>query len=139
MPYKSLAQRRMMHVLEAEGKVPPGTAARWEAHTPKDKKLPEHVEHKKSATLQSPSLPAIDFGNRLKVAYDMGVSKALMDMGLLKQAEEPLKAEGKETRLRKDHKADEFLATRRSFERAGKHKLEVGQHVPLDRTDSGSN
>lgn len=48
MPLRSQAQRRWMHWAEGEGKVPPGTAERWEEHTPKGKKLPEKVM-KKSA------------------------------------------------------------------------------------------
>jgi hypothetical protein len=42
MPYKSEAQRRKFRHLEAEGKLPPGTAEEWEAKTPPGK-LPERV------------------------------------------------------------------------------------------------
>lgn len=38
-----------MHWAEAHGKVPPGTAEKWEEHTPKDKQLPERVGMKKKA------------------------------------------------------------------------------------------
>jgi hypothetical protein len=43
MPFKSQAQRRFMYHAESVGKVPKGTAARWQEHTPKGKKLPEKV------------------------------------------------------------------------------------------------
>ncbi len=42
MPLESQSQRRFMHWAESVGKVPAGTAARWEAHTPPGK-LPERV------------------------------------------------------------------------------------------------
>lgn len=49
MPFKSEAQRRLMHVLEANGQVPKGTCKRWEKETPKGK-LPDHKpEPKKPA------------------------------------------------------------------------------------------
>ena len=43
MPFKSKAQRRLFFAMEARGEVPAGTTAKWEAHTPKSKKLPERV------------------------------------------------------------------------------------------------
>lgn len=46
MPFKSQAQRRWMYAAEARGEVPEGTAERWQAHTPKKKKLPERVGEK---------------------------------------------------------------------------------------------
>jgi hypothetical protein len=47
MPFKSQAQRRLFYAKEARGELPKGTAAKWEEHTPKDKKLPEHVKKDK--------------------------------------------------------------------------------------------
>ena len=49
MPLVSKAQRRYFHWAEAAGKLAPGTAAKWEAHTPKGKKLPERVHPKDDA------------------------------------------------------------------------------------------
>lgn len=46
MPFKSEAQRKKMAMLEAQGKVPKGTYAKWEAHT-KEKSLPERVGSKR--------------------------------------------------------------------------------------------
>jgi hypothetical protein len=43
MPFKSAAQRAWMYSHD------PKMAARWEAETPKGKKLPEHVKPKKKA------------------------------------------------------------------------------------------
>ena len=48
MPFKSQAQRRFMYWAEAHGKVPSGTAEKWEEHTPKGRKLPEKVSSGKS-------------------------------------------------------------------------------------------
>jgi len=42
MPFKSQAQRSFMHAAHPE------MAKRWEAHTPKGKKLPKHVPKKAS-------------------------------------------------------------------------------------------
>jgi hypothetical protein len=47
VPFVSEAQRRKMYELEKQGKVPKGTAARWESETPKGKKLPERKKAKK--------------------------------------------------------------------------------------------
>ncbi|MFA5037297.1 MAG: hypothetical protein WC479_08990 [Candidatus Izemoplasmatales bacterium] len=41
MPFKSQAQRAWMHIHHPE------MAKKWEEHTQKGKKLPEHVEDKK--------------------------------------------------------------------------------------------
>lgn len=49
MPFKSEAQRRWMYAAEARGEVPSGTAERWQAHTPKGKKLPKRVGARKKA------------------------------------------------------------------------------------------
>ena len=40
MPFKSQAQRAWMYAND------PKMAAKWEAHTPKDKKLPKEVQRK---------------------------------------------------------------------------------------------
>lgn len=55
MPFVSQAQRKWMYANK------PSMAKRWEAHTPKGKKLPEHVK---------------------EAAYMDGVTTALNDMGL---------------------------------------------------------
>jgi len=44
MPFRSQAQRRFFYAAEARGDLPAGTAARWEAHTSKKKKLPARVK-----------------------------------------------------------------------------------------------
>lgn len=51
MPFKSEAQRRKIHELEEQGKLPKGTAEKWEAETPEHAKLPDRVHPK------SPALP----------------------------------------------------------------------------------
>ncbi len=43
MPFKSEAQKRFMYAND------PAMAARWQAHTPKNAKLPEHVGDKPKA------------------------------------------------------------------------------------------
>lgn len=45
MPYKSDAQRKKFHVLEAEGKISHKTVAEFDKAS-KGKKLPEHVKPK---------------------------------------------------------------------------------------------
>lgn len=53
MPFRSQSQRRFMHARH------PDIAKRWEDHTPKGKKLPEHV---KDASLLGASLALDRFG-----------------------------------------------------------------------------
>jgi hypothetical protein len=53
MPFKSEAQRRYFHVMQAQGKISPETVKKWEDETPKKKKkkLPYHVgEVKKTSS-----------------------------------------------------------------------------------------
>lgn len=45
MPYKSNAQRKKFHAMEAEGKIDPATVAEFDAAS-KGKKLPERVTKK---------------------------------------------------------------------------------------------
>ena len=47
VPFQSEAQRRKIYELEKQGKVPKGTAQKWEDETPKHKKLPERKHPKK--------------------------------------------------------------------------------------------
>jgi hypothetical protein len=47
MPYQSEAQRRAFYYLESQGKLPKGTAGKWQAETPKNKPLPERKKKKK--------------------------------------------------------------------------------------------
>lgn len=49
MPFQSQAQRRKFYAMASRGEISPKVVKEWEAHTPKDKKLPEHVEKKASA------------------------------------------------------------------------------------------
>jgi hypothetical protein len=49
MPFKSKAQQRFMFSAEDRGDFPKGTAMEWAHNTPSIKKLPEKVEHKKTA------------------------------------------------------------------------------------------
>jgi hypothetical protein len=44
VPFRSEAQRKFMFAAQARGDIPKGTAERWQEHTPKGKKLPEHVK-----------------------------------------------------------------------------------------------
>lgn len=46
MPFKSQSQRRKFYAMESRGEISPGTVKKWEDHTPKNKKLPEHVAKK---------------------------------------------------------------------------------------------
>lgn len=46
MTFKSEAQRRKMHQLQAEGKLKPGTVAKWEAATPNKADLPKRIHPK---------------------------------------------------------------------------------------------
>lgn len=48
MPFRSKAQRRWFHWAESEGLLEKGTAHRWEEHTKKKEKLPEHARKKKA-------------------------------------------------------------------------------------------
>lgn len=47
MPFKSQAQRRKFYAMESRGEIPKGTTQKWEAHTPKGKKLPQKVKKPK--------------------------------------------------------------------------------------------
>jgi hypothetical protein len=51
MPLHSQAQRRYFYWAERKGKLPKGTAAKWEAHTPDPKSLPERVAPEKKAAI----------------------------------------------------------------------------------------
>ena len=48
MPYKSNAQRRKFHAMEARGEISPKVVAEYDAAS-KGKKLPEHVKAKPHA------------------------------------------------------------------------------------------
>lgn len=54
MPYESQAQRAFMHIHH------PGIAKRWDKHTPKDAKLPPHVDHADSPSSSSATEKAAD-------------------------------------------------------------------------------
>lgn len=116
MPFKSKVQLGWMAAAEDRGEVPKGTFNRWKKHTKNISALPEKV----------------------KTAYDLGVFCALESVGLIKQSaqEEPeSKPEGKETRLKLDHRPYDFYNVKRNFERAAKQKIEVGTHVALKKED----
>lgn len=49
MPFKSRKQRAYFYHLKSVGKMDQATIDKWEAHTPKNKKLPERVEKKAMA------------------------------------------------------------------------------------------
>ena len=53
MPFKSEAQRKKFHAMEARGEIAPKTVHEWEHATPKatKKRLPEHVHHKKHGSV----------------------------------------------------------------------------------------
>lgn len=67
MPFKSEAQRRYFHAAQARGEIPKSTVKRWEEHTPKGKKLPEHVRKKEA-------------GMRKNAAFMAGVVAATEDL-----------------------------------------------------------
>ncbi len=46
MPFKSKAQRRYFYWAEKHGKLPKGTAKRWERETPNPERLPERKSRK---------------------------------------------------------------------------------------------
>lgn len=50
MPFKSEAQRRKMHLLESQGKLKPGTVAKWESETPNKSELPKRIHPKAKGT-----------------------------------------------------------------------------------------
>lgn len=82
-------------------------------------------------------MPVKKLPKTVKTAYDLGVYRALEAVGLLKlSAEEPqVKTEGKETRLKLDHRPYDFFNVKRHFERAGKQKVDVGNHVALKKEE----
>ena len=55
MPFKSQAQRAYFHAAERRGELPPGTAARWEDHTLKGKRLPKRLRKKLKKRLRERS------------------------------------------------------------------------------------
>jgi hypothetical protein len=73
-----------------------------------------------------------------KVAYAVGVDRALRSYGLKTADEKEEKVEekpavpqsGKETRLKLDHNRHDFYGVKRLFERASTKKKEEGIHVP---------
>jgi len=83
MPFKSEAQRRYFHWAQSKGKIPKGTAEKWEKHT-KQKNLPEYVRGRKKADM-----------TKRGTLHSTRLSDALTSSGdflalhvLLKQAEE---------------------------------------------------
>ena len=52
MPFKSASQRRLFYAMANRGEISKATVKRWEKHTPKGKKLPEHVRRKKRGKLR---------------------------------------------------------------------------------------
>lgn len=48
MPFASRKQRAWMYAAEKRGEVPAGTAERWQAETPKGKKLPKYAPKPKA-------------------------------------------------------------------------------------------
>lgn len=64
MPFKSEAQRRFMFAAEKRGDLPEGTAERWQEHTPKGKKLPEHVKQAGLEKIADSLAPAISIQTR---------------------------------------------------------------------------
>jgi hypothetical protein len=73
MPFRSKAQQRFMFAAEDSGDVPEGTAERWAQETPDIKDLPEKAK-KKSRSKEA----------ALAVAFDIGFSRALEEVGLEK-------------------------------------------------------
>ena len=66
MPFKSQAQRDKFYAMADRGEISKATVRHWEAATPKDKKFPEHVAHKKEGAF-----------------YEHGVKQAMLDIGLM--------------------------------------------------------
>jgi hypothetical protein len=67
MPFKSQAQRGKFYAMADRGEISKATVKHWEDATPKGKKLPEHVGHKKESQF---------FGH--------GVAQAMIDVGLVR-------------------------------------------------------
>jgi len=50
MPFKSEVQRKKFYAMASRGEMPRATVKKWEAHTPKGRKLPARL-HKKASFL----------------------------------------------------------------------------------------
>jgi hypothetical protein len=61
MPFRSQSQRALFHAKANRGEMPQATVDKWEAHTPKGKKLPEHVAKKAAPDVR---VIAREFGAR---------------------------------------------------------------------------
>lgn len=70
MPFKSQAQRAFMHIHH------PRIADRWEDHTPKGKKLPQHV-------------PGSEATEKKSAFYGHGVAQAMLDIGMVEKVAWP--------------------------------------------------
>jgi len=71
MPFKSKAQQKKFFAMESQGEIPKGTADRWAKETPNIKNLPNKKRTKKA---------------NLKLAFEMGLSRAIKESGLDKEA-----------------------------------------------------
>lgn len=87
MPFKSEAQRRLFHSMEARHEISPKKVEEWEHATPKEtkKRLPYHVDDRRKNESEKKSMDQ---------AYEAGVKLALYEAGLLKQADAPNMALG---------------------------------------------
>jgi len=83
MPFKSEAQRRYMHAKH------PRMAKEWEAHTPKGKKLPEHVAEKEASVA--------------KLALLVMTAKTARDMPHFTDQDRPEKVKEIYRALKRDH------------------------------------
>lgn len=83
MPFRSESQRKWMWATH------PQMARRWEEHTPKNKKLPEHVKQAEPPSPEGVPLKEWDKilqdlpKNKKNTYYSTGVKLALAELGLL--------------------------------------------------------
>lgn len=68
MPFKSEAQRRKFYAMKARGQISSHTVKKWEAHTPKGKRLPERL-HKKAEAGMDFTSAFIDELRKLSATY----------------------------------------------------------------------
>ncbi|MGD9209306.1 MAG: hypothetical protein PVI90_00950 [Desulfobacteraceae bacterium] len=89
MPFKSTSQRRLFYAKAHRGEIPMSTVREWEAATPKNKKLPEHVKKAEPGLPKGISLEKWDKilqkGPKKNKSdyYITGTKQALAQIGLI--------------------------------------------------------
>jgi len=79
MPFKSQAQRGKFYAMADRGEISKATVRHWEDATPKGKKLPEHVAHKKEGAFYHTGVTQAlaEFGMAEKNAFEKNAIRAL--------------------------------------------------------------